>query len=276
MNTEQQIGFDKVKEMWILLAVSSYAKEKIAGTVPFTDEKELFHQLKETTDAREMIDKLGNPPLQDVTEIREIMQAAVRGDCLTPYQLERVEKVLVVVERLKQYLARGKQFGNPLTYYDENLDERGELREEIVMQIRNEAVDDRASKVLFDLRTKITALKEAMKQKADQLIRSNKDLMADSYHTLRNGRICVPVKKEYRFRIPGSVIDKSATGNTVFIEPASVSKLFEELQLLQVDEENEVYRILYTLSSLVADALPAILESFGLLSPLDESFPAFS
>ncbi|MBR5421272.1 MAG: DNA mismatch repair protein MutS [Lachnospiraceae bacterium] len=272
MNTEQQIGFDKVKEMWKQLAVSSYAKEKIAETGHITDEKELLRQLKETTDSRNMIEKLGTPPLQDVTEIREILKAAVRGDCLTPYQLERVEKVLVVVERLKQYLARGKQYGNPLAYYDENLDERGELREEIVMQIRNEAVDDRASKVLFDLRTKITATEEAMKQKADQLIRSNKDLMADSYHTLRNGRICVPVKKEYRFRIPGSVIDKSATGNTVFIEPAAVAKLFEELQLLRVDEENEVYRILYTLSSQVADALPAMEENMRMIEKLDLIF----
>ncbi len=272
MNTEQQIGFDKVKEMWAQLAVSACAKEKIEGTVPFTDEKELLHQLKETTDSREMIEKLGNPPLQDVTEIREIMQAAVRGDCLTPYQLERVEKVLVVVERLKQYLARGKQFGNPLAWYDENLDERGELREEIVMQIRNEAVDDRASKLLFDLRMKIHAAQEAMKQKADQLIRNNKDIMADTYHTIRNGRICVPVKKEYRFRIQGSVIDKSATGNTVFIEPAATAKIFEELQLLRVEEENEVYRILYTLSSLVAEALPAMDENMRMIEKLDFIF----
>ena len=261
MNTEQQIGFDKVKEMWSQLAISTYAKEKIAAALVITDEKELLRKLKETTDARNMIENLGNPPMQDVTEIREIMQIAVRGDCLTPYQLERVEKVLVVVERLKQYLARGKQYENPLAYYDENLDERGEPREEIVMQIRNEAVDDRASKALFDLRTKIAAAEETMKQKADQLIRSNKESMADTYHTLRNGRVCVPVKKEYRFRIPGSVIDKSSTGNTVFIEPAAVAKIFEELQLLRVDEENEVYRILYTLSSLVADALPAMEEN---------------
>ena len=272
MNTEQQIGFDKVKEIWSQLAISTYAKEKIAEASVITDEKELLHQLKETTDSKEMIEKLGNPPLQDVTEIREIMQAAARGDCLTPYQLERVEKVLVVVERLKQYLARGKQYGNPLAYYDENLDERGELREEIVMQIRNEAVDDRASKVLFDLRAKITAAEETMKQKADQLIRSNKEFMADSYHTLRNGRVCVPVKKEYRFRIPGSVIDKSATGNTVFIEPAAVAKIFEELQLLRVDEENEVYRILYTLSSFVADALPAMEENMRMIEKLDFIF----
>ncbi len=272
MNTEQQTGFDKVKEMWAQLAISAYAKEKITGTAVIMDERELRHQLKETTDSRDMIEKLGNPPLQDVTEIREIMQAAVRGDCLTPYQLERVEKVLVVVERLKQYLARGKQYENPLAYYDENLDERSELREEIVMQIRNEAVDDRASKLLFDLRMKITAAEEAMKQKADQLIRNNKDIMADTYHTLRNGRICVPVKKEYRFRIPGSVIDKSATGNTVFIEPAAIAKISEELQFIRVDEENEVYRILYTLSSLVADALPAMEENMRMIEKLDFIF----
>ena len=272
MNTEQQIGFDKVKEMWSQLAISTYAKEKIAAALVITDEKELLRKLKETTDARNMIENLGNPPLQDVTEIREIMQIAVRGDCLTPYQLERVEKVLVVVERLKQYLARGKQYENPLAYYDENLDERGEPREEIVMQIRNEAVDDRASKALFDLRTKIAAAEETMKQKADQLIRSNKESMADTYHTLRNGRVCVPVKKEYRFRIPGSVIDKSSTGNTVFIEPAAVAKIFEELQLLRVDEENEVYRILYTLSSLVADALPAMEENMRMIEKLDFIF----
>ena len=272
MNTEQQIGFDKVKEMWAQLAISAYAKEKIEETSIIMDESELLHQLKETTDSRNMIEKLGNPPLQDVTEIREIMQAAVRGDCLTPYQLERVEKVLVVVERLKQYLARGKQYENPLAYYDENLDERSELREEIVMQIRNEAVDDRASKLLYDLRMKINAAQETMKQKADQLIRNNKDIMADTYHTIRNGRICVPVKKEYRFRIPGSVIDKSATGNTVFIEPAATAKIFEELQLIRVEEENEVYRILYTLSSLVADALPAMEENMRMIEKLDFIF----
>ena len=272
MNTEQQIGFDKVKEMWAQLAITAYAKEKIAEIMIITDEKELRHQLKETTDSRNMIERLGNPPLQDVTEIREILQAAVRGDCLTPYQLERVEKVLVVVDRLKQYLARGKQYGNPLAYYDENLDERGELREEIVSQIRSEVVDDRATKVLFDLRTRITALEETMKQKADQLIRNNKELMADTYHTIRSGRVCVPVKKEYRFRIPGSVIDKSATGNTVFIEPAPVAKLDEELQLLRVDEENEVYRILYTLSSMVADALPAMEENMRMIEKLDFLF----
>ncbi len=272
MNTEQQIEFDKIKEAWSALAVTDYAKAKIKEKTVILEETELRHELKETSDAKQMIEKLGAPPLQDVTEIKEILQVAQRGDCLTPYQLERVEKVLIVVERLRLYLARGKQLGNPLAYYDENLDDLTDLREEISRQIRNEAVDDRASKALFDIRTKIISLEEAMKQKAEQVIRSERDCMADTFYTFRNGRVCVPVKKEYRFKIPGSVIDKSATGNTVFVEPAGVARIFEELQLLRVDEENEVYRILYTLSALCADAVPAMEENVRMMEKLDFVF----
>lgn len=272
MNTEQQIEFDKIKEIWAGLAVTGAAKEKIANAAIFLDELELNKNLRDTTNSRHMIENLGNPPLQDVTEIREILMEAGKGACLTPYQLERVEKVLVVVERLKDYLARGKLFENPLAYYDENLDELKDLREEICRQIRYEAVDDHATNVLYDVRTRIARAEEAVKQKAEQVIRNNKDCMADTFYTLRNGRVCVPVKKEYRFRIPGSVIDRSATGNTVFVEPAALTKYYEEVQLLRVEEENEVYRILYTLSALVSDAIPVMEENMSMMEKLDFIF----
>ena len=272
MNTEQQIEFDKIKEIWAGLAVTGAAKEEIANASIFLDELELNKNLRDTTNSRSMIENLGNPPLQDVTEIREILMEAGKGACLTPYQLERVEKVLVVVERLKDYLARGKLFENPLAYYDENLDELKDLREEICRQIRYEAVDDHATNVLYDVRTRIARAEEAVKQKAEQVIRNNKDCMADTFYTLRNGRVCVPVKKEYRFRIPGSVIDRSATGNTVFVEPAALAKYYEELQLLRVEEENEVYRILYTLSALVSDAIPVMEENMSMMEKLDFIF----
>ena len=272
MNTEQQIEFDKIKEIWAELAVTGAAKKEIAEASVYLDEMELSSRLRDTTNSKRMIEKLGNPPLQDVTEIREILTEAGKGSCLTPYQLERVEKVLVVVERLKDYLGRGKQYENHLAYYDENLDELKDLREEICRQIRYEAVDDRATNTLFEIRTKIARAEEAVKQKAEQVIRNNKDCMADTYYTMRNGRICVPVKKEYRYRIPGSVIDKSASGNTVFVEPAALGKHYEELQMLRVEEENEVYQVLYTLTALVSDAVPSMEENMSMIEKLDFIF----
>lgn len=272
MNIEKQIEFDKVKELWADLAVTDSAKEKIREAALYFSENELKKQLRDTTDARFLIEKLGTPPLQNITEIKEVIQIAEKGDCLSPYQLERVEKVLVAVRRLKDYLARGKIYGNSLAYYDENLNLLSELQDEICGKIRNEAVDDYASKELEQIRRQLIKCEEQMKQKAEQILRSNKAYMADNYCTFRNGRICLPVKKDYKLKISGSIIDKSSTGSTLFIEPAGAAKYYEELQLLKISEENEVYRILYTLSAFVSASAPVLYENLTMIEKLDFIF----
>ena len=120
MNIERQIEFDKVKEIWVELAVTDPAKERIREAGIYFSETELKKQLKDTTDARFLIEKLGTPPLQNMTEVKEALLIARKGDCLTPYQLERIEKALVVIRRLKDYFARGKLYHNSLAYYDDN------------------------------------------------------------------------------------------------------------------------------------------------------------
>lgn len=269
---ENQIEFNKVKQIWSELAITTKAKEQIASKWIILDESTLRREIRDTTDARELIDKLGNPPLQDVSEILEILAIAESGDCLSPYQLERVQSILTVLERLSSYLKRGQQLQNSLSYYDESLNTQEELREEIAGQIRGERVDDHASKLLFDIRMNIQQLEDEMKRKAESVIRNNRDCMADSFYTTRNGRVCVPVKKEYRYKIGGSLIDKSSTGNTVFIEPEGVARLGEEVQSLRIDEENEVYRILYTLTALVSDCADALTDNIHLIEKLDYCF----
>lgn len=272
MNIDKQIEFDKIKEMWKGLAVTDKAKEIIEETGCYLAESELRKQLRDTTNSRILIERSGTPPLQNVAEAKEILTIAGKGECLTPYQLERVEKVLVAVRRLKDYLDRGKTDNNPLAYYEENLDAVETLREEISRQIRNGAVDDYASKELRQIRSDIVRCEEQMKQKAEQVMRASRECMADNFCTTRSGRICVPVKKEYKFKIPGSVIDRSATGNTFFIEPAGVAKYYEELQLLRINEENEVCRILYTLTAMVAEAVTVMNENIRMMEKLDFIF----
>ena len=215
------------------------------------------------------MEKLGMPPLQNVSEIKEMMESAKKGDCLTPYQLERVEKVLVVIRRLKDYLGRGKMYDNPISYYEENIEAAEDIREEICRQIRGGEVDDYASKELAQIRSQIMKCEEQMKQKAEQIMRANKEYMADNFSTFRNGRLCVPVKKECKLKIAGSVIDKSATGNTLFMEPTGVAKYYEELQNLRIQEENEVYRILYTLTAMVAEMVEVMNKNISVMEKLD-------
>ncbi len=272
MNIEKQIEFDKIKEKWLEMAITDNAKEKIRDTTYCLSESGLRKRLRDTTDGRELIEKLGAPPLQNLEEVKEIFVMAEKGSCLTPYQLERVEKVLVVISRLKDYLKRGKMYDNPLSWYEENMDSQDELKEEIRRQIRGGEVDDYASKELRNIRSQIVKCEEHMKLKAEHVMQANKQCMADSYCTFRNGRICIPVKKEYKLKISGSVIDKSSTGNTLFIEPAAAAKHYEELQQLKISEEYEVYRILYTLTAMVADTSAVMGENIALIEKLDFIF----
>ena len=200
------------------------------------------------------------------------MMRASKGECLNPYQLERIEKILIAIRRLKDYLIRGKQYENSLAYYEENLNDAKEVQEEISRKIRNGEVSDYASKQLLEIRGDIARYEEKMKQKVEQVIRANKDSMADNYSTFRNGRLCIPVKKEYKWKIAGSVIDKSSTGNTLFIEPVSIAKMYEEIQELKIQEENEIYRILYVLTAMVADYELIMEENIRMMEKLDYIF----
>ena len=109
---DEIIEFNKVKDIWSSFAITSKAKEEIKERNIILDESTLRRELKDTSDAKDMIEKVGNPPLQDVSEILEILDIAEKGDCLTPYHLERVDSILIVLERLASYLKRGKQYQN--------------------------------------------------------------------------------------------------------------------------------------------------------------------
>lgn len=272
MNIETMIEFDKVKNLWAEFALTESAKKKIAETNAYMSQSELEARLRDTTEARLLAEKLGNPPLVTLAGMQEIVAIAKRGDCLTASQLEEVEKALVAVKRLKEYLCRGKQFEISLPYYEENLEALEEVREMILMQIRNGAVDDNASKLLKNIRADIDRAENKMKERADSILRANKDCMSDSFSTYRNGHLCLPVKKECKFRISGSVMDKSSTGNTLFIEPTSVAKYYEELGLLRMDEEDEVRRILYELTALVAEQEVYMEQNIRMMEKLDFIF----
>lgn len=270
--TEKTLEFDKIKETWKTLALTDWARQEIEKTEPCLSELELKARLRDTTEARILLEKCGNPPLTSLEGMGELLVIAEKGGCLTAGQLEKLGMTLVSFRRVKAYLERGTAYQLGLPYYAEHLNALEDLEEMITQQIRNECVDDGASALLKDLRAAIVRTEDKMRERADSMIRSNKEYMSDSFSTMRNGHICIPVKKEYKFRISGSVMDKSSTGNTLFIEPVSVAKYYEELQSLKLDAENEERRILYTLSVMVADYAEILEEDMKLIEKLDYVF----
>lgn len=268
----KMLEFDKIISQLEDLACTEKAKEKIRNLAPGLSEAEVRVWLKNTSEARQMMENYGTPPITALEGITELMEMAEKGICLTADQLEKVAMTLTAVKRLKDYLCKGKAAEISLAYFEENLEPLEDIRKELYDKIRNGRVDDYASSLLKSLREGIDRTEAKMREKADSVLRSGRECMSDSFSTVRNGHICVPVKKEYKFRISGSVIDKSATGNTLFIEPSSVTKLYEDLQEMKIDEENEEKRILYTLTVMLSDKAEVIYRNNQTIEKMDFIF----
>lgn len=268
----RMLEFDQIIEKLSENACTLRAKEKIRSLEPLLEETEVRARLKETSEARILLDRYGDPPITALEGVAELIERAEKESCLSAPELEKIAVTLTAVKRLKDYLVRGKTCEISLPYYEENLDPLEEARTELSQKIRSGRVDDYASKLLKSLREGIDRTEARMREKADAVIRANKECMSDHSSTIRNGRICIPVKKEYKFRIGGSVIDKSSTGSTLFMEPLAVAKLYEELQELKIDAENEERRILYELTAMLSDKADVINQNTRTIEKLDFIF----
>lgn len=266
------LEYDKIIGQLEQCANTVKARERIRSLEPYLEERGLTHALHETTQAREMLDLIGMPPIPIMENVEEYLDKAVKGDMLLPEELEQIEIFLAAVGRMDDYLERGKIHGLSIAYYNENLVALGELREEIVRAIRGGRIDDYASGALKDIRRELQFLENKIREKAEGVIRSQKAFMADSYIVKRDGHICVPVKKEYKSRIAGTVIGQSSTGATCFMEPKSVALLQEEMDLKRMEEDCEERRILYVLTCMVAQQETAFREDLRVIVRLDFMF----
>lgn len=266
------LEFDKILSKLIEYAVSDSAKEQVSNLRPYLREDEARRKMDETTQGRRLFDYLGNPPLSSMQDMKDILLCCEQDGVLLPEQLTIVMQFITSCKRLKRYLERGNDLQLTLTSYAYSIDTLDALYEELSKSIYNNQVDDSASTDLRNIRRKIESSQTAIKQKLESLLRSKREYFTDSYVSTRNGHSVLPVKREYKHQVSGSVIDMSATGSTYFIEPTVVSKLQEEISTLRIMEDNEIRKILYILTSFVTDSKEALRTNMEVMETLDFIF----
>ena len=268
----ETIGYYHILEKLKECAATENAGNRIMEMVPILPETELRKQQRDTTQARAMIELAGTPPIPAMEHVEEYLQKAVRGDMLLPEQLEETGMFLSAVRRLKSYLLRGEEGRISLAYYNQNLAFPEELQEEIERCIRGGRVDDYASAYLKDIKKQIQILEEKVSERAERALKTNRQYLNDSFVVTRNGRFCIPVKKECRSMVPGSVVEQSSTGATLFIEPEAVANLREELEIYRIEEDAEERKILYTLTNMTAEREAELMEDIRVIQKLDFMF----
>lgn len=266
------LGYKEILEQLKGHASTNQGKKLCGELIPYLSEAELSRHMRETTQARQLLDYAGAPPLPLMERVEEYLDRAVAGELLLPDQISQIGDFLVAVRRLKSYLDKGIERQIGIAFYGENLVLLEELGSEIERCIRIDLIDDYASASLRDIRRQIQLLDEKIREKAERALKANQAYVNDNFVVKRNGRLCIPVRVEHKNKVLGAVIDKSSTGSTVFIEPRAVAELQEEYELYKIEEDTEERRILYSLMEQIAESEAGLREDIRIVIRLDFVF----
>ncbi|QKG85145.1 endonuclease MutS2 [Kroppenstedtia pulmonis] len=259
--TARMLDFDAVKKELCRYALSEEAKAVIRNMKPCFQQQAVKQQMQETTEAKAILKK-GNVPVHSMSGVTQMLDQFNRGVIFTPSQFEGILQFIQSGNRLKRFMKEKASFGPAVSNYAEVIHELEELEKAIATSIRNGGVDDHASKELAKIRKQIVVHEQRIKDMVNKIVHSSatRKYLQESFVSQRHGRYVIPVKKEYQKQIDGQVLDSSASGSTVYIEPKGVQKEQEKVLRLKTEEAMEVQRILSVLTG-IAEAHEGELRS---------------
>ncbi|MBP5729826.1 MAG: endonuclease MutS2, partial [Clostridia bacterium] len=245
------LEFDKITQAVEAHCSCELSKRLARELAPTDDVDEIQRLLTETEDAVNCVLKRGSAPGSGVRDLGGVIRRAETEAVLNNADLLGVSSLLTSVRRMISYGALGeREEGEVLTTTEDMISRLvplQNLEQEIIRCILSEEeIADDASPALADTRRKIFQLQNSIKDKLNELTHSSKysKVLQDNIVTVRGDRYCVPVKIENRADIPGIVHDTSASGQTLFVEPAFVVESNNQIRELKVQEQEEIQRIL--------------------------------
>jgi DNA mismatch repair protein MutS2 len=251
------------------------AREHAVTLSPSTDLDEVIRLQSETEEAAALLTLHPGTTIGGARDLRQILQGAEKGMVLDPSHLLEVKDTLVSARNLRRFF--NKETGE----YPRLEKLAGELPESLglitliskVISDKGEVLDT-ASPKLNQIRRDLASQHRRLRNRMNQFIKKQDvaKFLQESIITQRNGRYVVPLKAEARTQVPGIVHDQSASGATIYIEPQGMVEANNHFRKLELDERDELRRILAELTAKVAEHGKALLEMIETLTRLDLAF----
>ena len=266
------LEYDKIIDRLVSFAASDKAKERLKKLVPMTDIHDINAALSETSDALSRVYAKGAVSFSGVHDVGASVKRLEIGSSLNTVELLHISSLLTAAARVKNYY---EDTTDSLTGYFHALEPLTQLNTEIKRCILSEdEISDDASANLRSIRRQKVLAAERIHTELNKMLNSSsvRNCLQDFVITSRSGRYCLPVKAEYKSQVPGMVHDQSATGSTLFIEPAAVVKLNNDIRELELKEQAEIEAILAELSAKASEFTDELLTDFQVLTTLDFIF----
>ena len=282
-NFEHKLGFDEIRRLLKERCLSTLGKEKVDEISFSTDAVQVNEWLTQVREFRRLQAEKDDFPLQYFFDVREaVSRIRLENTHLEEDEVWDLRRSLETIANIVRYLEQGAEetasgdlnypypalhsltegvttFPAMIRRIDSILDKFGKIKDSASMtlaSIRHELEKTQGS----ISRTLYTILHAAQK---DGLVDK------DAAPTMRDGRLVLPVAPGVKRRISGIVHDESATGKTVFIEPAEVVEANNKVRQLEAEERREVIRILTVFTNEVRPHVSEILDSYQFLAQID-------
>lgn len=283
LNFEQKIGFDHVRQLLKGKCLSSLGIEKIED-MDFSGDFNIINcRLDQVVEFMRILQEEDDFPCQYFFDVRpSLRRIKVEGMYMDEQELfdlrRSLETIRDIIRFLQQTDDEGESESDSLPY--PTLSElAGDIMTfpQLITRINNildkfGKMKDNASAELLRIRRELSATTGSISRSLNSILRAAQSdgyVDKDVTPTMRDGRLVIPVAPGMKRKIRGIVHDESATGKTVFIEPAEVVEANNRIRELEGEERREIIRILTEFSAMVRPQVPAILSSYEFLAEID-------
>ena len=284
------VEFNKIIEQLTDNANSAPAKALCRSLVPMDNLADIRLAQEETDAALQLLIRKGNVNFGSNRDFGYTFGALSIGSSLTAAELLHLSSFLDNVGRVQTYgTTQDGGRGISALSRDENAQKPEDnilfdlfdclyplksLSSEIQRCILSEEdIADEASPGLRRVRREISLAGGRIHQQLNKLVNVTlAPYLQDNVITMRGNRYCIPIKSEYKNQVQGIIHDQSASGSTLFIEPASIVNLNNQIRELTLQEKEEVEKVLASLSAEAADNLMALKDDAANMTKLDFIF----
>jgi DNA mismatch repair protein MutS2 len=274
---KSKLDFDSVLERVERYFYSALGSSKCDELEFMNDREHIEAELKKVVEFKELLNHSGDVPLDGLSDIREILnKIRIEGHFVAPEDFLRIHSFLVASRKLRKHVmdANADSDGKfpwiasycSSLYFDKILEHNIEITID-----ESGIVKDSASANLSRIRKQITQQSGRLRKSLSEILKkiAEKEYTQEDIVTQRDGRYVIPVKTENKRSVQGIIHGASSTGQTVFVEPAEIITLNNELTELHFEERREIDKILRELASQVAKVSSELLGNCMILADID-------
>lgn len=281
-NFEQKIGFDQIRQLVKGKCLSTLGMERVDEMAFSDDYREIDRRLEQVMEFISILQGEDDFPSQYFFDVRpSLKRIRVEGLYMDESELFDLRRSLETIRDVVRFLRQTDDEEDEEAHspYPALYELAGEVMVFPMLIARiNDILDkfgkvkDNASPELLRIRRELAATTGSISRSLNSILRTAQAegyVEKDVTPTMRDGRLVIPVAPGMKRKIRGIVHDESATGKTVFIEPAEVVEANNRIRELEGEERREIIRILTDFSSVVRPHVPALLQSYEFLAEVD-------